>query len=177
MIEEAVLQRTLHRALAHGGDFAEVFAEDRSVVERDASTTAKVEELVSGRERGAGIRVVRGETTGYAHTADLSEDGPGRGGRGRGRGGRAPAGPAPPSSPLDAADRRRRRTTSTVLPGDVAKARKAEVLERADDAARVRERLDPPGHASATPTPAAGSSWPTPTACSSRTTRCAPASS
>ena len=72
MIEESVLSRTLHRALAKGGDFAEVFAEDR----RSSSATfddGKVEELRSGRERGAGVRVVRGETTGYAHTADLSE--------------------------------------------------------------------------------------------------------
>ncbi len=74
MIEEAVLERTLQTALRHGGDFAEVFAEDR----RTASARlddAKVEEFVSGRERGAGIRVVRGETTGFAHTADLSEAG------------------------------------------------------------------------------------------------------
>src|SRR5580704_4165926 len=35
----------------------------------------RVEELSSGRERGAGIRVVSGETTGFAHTADLTEDG------------------------------------------------------------------------------------------------------
>ena len=74
MIEESVLQRTLQTALRHGGDFAEVFAEDR----RSASARlddAKVEEFVSGRERGAGIRVVRGETTGFAHTADLSDAG------------------------------------------------------------------------------------------------------
>ena len=45
----------------------------------------KVEELSSGRDRGAGIRVIVGETTGFAHTADLSEAGllRGRGGRGR----------------------------------------------------------------------------------------------
>ena len=51
-----------------------MFAEDRR-----ASTArfddGKVEELASGRERGAGVRVVRGETTGFAHTADLSEAG------------------------------------------------------------------------------------------------------
>ena len=35
----------------------------------------RVEELSSGRDRGAGIRVVVGETTGFAHTADLSEAG------------------------------------------------------------------------------------------------------
>ena len=74
MIEEAVLQRTLQTALRHGGDFAEVFAEDRGARPR-GSTTRKVEEFVSGRERGAGIRVVRGETTGFAHTADLTEAG------------------------------------------------------------------------------------------------------
>ncbi|MBO0732345.1 MAG: TldD/PmbA family protein, partial [Acidimicrobiaceae bacterium] len=34
-----------------------------------------VEDLSSGRERGAGIRVVVGETTGFAHTSDLSESG------------------------------------------------------------------------------------------------------
>ena len=31
--------------------------------------------MTSGRDRGAGIRVVRGESTGFAHTADLSEAG------------------------------------------------------------------------------------------------------
>ena len=69
-----MLQRTLHEALRGGGDFAEVFAEDRRVASARLDD-AKVEELVSGRERGAGIRVVRGDTTGFAHTADLSEDG------------------------------------------------------------------------------------------------------
>ncbi len=74
MVDDALMERTVHRALRRGGDFAEVFAEDRQ------TTTArlddrKVEELVSGRLRGAGIRVVRGDTTGFAHTADLSEDG------------------------------------------------------------------------------------------------------
>ena len=74
MIEEAVLGRVLQTALKTGGDFAEVFAEDR----RTSSAVlddGKVEELTSGRERGAGIRVVVGETTGFAHTADLSESG------------------------------------------------------------------------------------------------------
>ena len=35
----------------------------------------RIEELTSGREAGAGIRVVVGETTGFAYTADLSEPG------------------------------------------------------------------------------------------------------
>ena len=74
MIETPVLERVLSEALRNGGEFAEVFAEDRS----NSSAVlddGRVEELASGRERGAGIRVVSGETTGFAHTADLSEEG------------------------------------------------------------------------------------------------------
>ena len=57
-----------------GADFAEIFAEDR----RSSSAIlddGRVEEVVSGRDRGAGIRVVAGDTTGFAHTADLSASG------------------------------------------------------------------------------------------------------
>ncbi len=74
MIDEAIVQRVLTAALRTGGDFAEVFAEDR----RSSSARlddGRIEELTSGRDRGAGIRVVRGETTGFAHTSDLTEEG------------------------------------------------------------------------------------------------------
>jgi hypothetical protein len=74
LIDTDVLERTLRAALTNGGDFAEVYAEDRT------SSSARlddrrIEELVSGRSRGAGVRVVRDETTGFAHTTDLSEAG------------------------------------------------------------------------------------------------------
>ena len=74
MLEESVIQRVLGAALRTGGDFAEIFVEDK----RSSSARlddGKIEELSSGRDRGAGIRVVVGETTGFAHTADLSEKG------------------------------------------------------------------------------------------------------
>ena len=74
MLDEAVIQRTLGAALRTGGDFAEVFVEDK----RSSSAMfddGRVEELSSGHDRGAGIRVVVGDTTGFAHTADLSDDG------------------------------------------------------------------------------------------------------
>ena len=74
MIDTPVLERVLGEALRHGGDFAEVFAEDR-VTSSAMLDDGRVEELSSGRDRGAGIRVVVGETTGFAHTADLSEAG------------------------------------------------------------------------------------------------------
>ncbi|MEY2422120.1 MAG: TldD protein [Acidimicrobiaceae bacterium] len=74
MLEESVIQRVLGAALRTGGDFAEIFVEDK----RSSSARlddGKIEELSSGRDRGAGIRVVVGETTGFAHTADLTENG------------------------------------------------------------------------------------------------------
>ena len=74
MIDTPVLDKVLSEALRHGGDFAEVFAEDRSTSSA-LLDDGRVEELSSGRERGAGVRVVSGETTGFAHTADLSESG------------------------------------------------------------------------------------------------------
>ena len=74
MIDTPVLDRVLSEALRHGGEFAEVFAEDRATSSA-LLDDGRVEELSSGRERGAGIRVVSGDTTGFAHTADLSESG------------------------------------------------------------------------------------------------------
>jgi TldD protein len=74
LIEPDVLERVLSAALVSGGDMAEVFAED-AVTSAATLDDGRIEELSSGRSRGAGIRVVDGETTGFAHTADLSEPG------------------------------------------------------------------------------------------------------
>ena len=74
MLDPSLVRRVLDAALRTGGEFAEVFAEDRrgSAARLD---DGRVEDLASGRDRGAGIRVVVGETTGFAHTSDLSETG------------------------------------------------------------------------------------------------------
>jgi len=69
-----VIDRVLAEAVSRGGQMAEIFCEDRT--SRSALLDdGRVEELSSGQERGAGIRVIVGETTGFAHTADLSEAG------------------------------------------------------------------------------------------------------
>jgi TldD protein len=69
-----VIERVLAEAVARGGQMAELFCEDRS--SRTAMLDGgRIEELASGQERGAGIRVIVGDTTGFAHTADLSERG------------------------------------------------------------------------------------------------------
>ncbi|MFY9586727.1 MAG: TldD/PmbA family protein [Actinomycetota bacterium] len=73
MIQESVLRDVLSAALATGGEFAEVYAETR----RSASVhleDRKVEEVTTGRDRGAGVRVVRGSSTAYAYTNRLDRD-------------------------------------------------------------------------------------------------------
>ena len=100
-----MVERVLDAALGRGGEFAEVFVEDRRGTSASLDD-GRVEELSSGRDRGAGVRVVVGETTGYAHTADLSEPGLLAGGRGgRRRGPRRRAVPAPWLSPPTEAPR------------------------------------------------------------------------
>src|SRR4051812_46916306 len=133
MIEEATITRVLGAALRTGGEFAEVFAEDK----RSSSAVlddGRVEELSSGRDRGAGIRVVVGETTGFAHTADLTETGlraaaeaaaaAARGATGEDR--------TVALSRVDAP----RPNDIAVLPEDIEKAAKVALLARADEAAR-----------------------------------------
>ena len=66
-LDDALLRDVLATALGGGADFAEVYAESR----RGRSLRLedrRVEELSSGRDLGAGIRVVRGEQVGYAFT-------------------------------------------------------------------------------------------------------------
>jgi TldD protein len=133
LIEPDVLERVLSTALQAGGDMAEVFAED-AVTSGAVLDDRRIEELSSGRSRGAGIRVVDGETTGFAHTADLTESGL----LAAARAAAAVAREAAPGTrtvalgPLSGHDRGER-----TLPGDVDKARKLELLTRADDAARA----------------------------------------
>jgi len=133
LLEPSVVERVLGAALRRGGDMAEIFAEDRQTSGASLDDR-KVEELSSGRERGAGIRVVVGDTTGFAHTADLSEAGllhaaevaaaVARDGGGRTRVVALPA-------------RHWRSPRAEVLPSTVAKTRKLELLVRADDAGRA----------------------------------------
>ena len=59
MLEDAVVRKVLAAALATGGEWAEVYAEDR-LSHNIRLEDRRVEELVTGRDRGAGIRVVKG---------------------------------------------------------------------------------------------------------------------
>jgi len=126
----------LAEALRSGGDFAEVFAEDRSSASA-LLDDGRIEELSSGRERGAGIRVVVGETTGFAHTADLSENGLLRAAEAASAVARsAPAGTTAVAAQALAGSGvpTSRGDSGGSRPGS--KAESLELLQRADDAAR-----------------------------------------
>lgn len=74
MLDQSLVDTVIRSALSRGGDFAEIFVEEKSTFSASLEDSL-VEELSSGTTRGAGIRVKFGETTGFAHTADLSEAG------------------------------------------------------------------------------------------------------
>jgi TldD protein len=133
LVDPDVVARALDAGRATGAEFAEVFVEDKR------STSAglddgRVEQVTSGRTRGAGIRVVAGETTGFAYTSDLSERGlvaaaqaAAAAARQGGGGVRAVELGALVEHPVN---------DVKVDPRDVAKARKVELLQRANEAAR-----------------------------------------
>ena len=133
MLDEGVIQRTLDLGVRTGGELAELFVEDRTS-SNATFDDGKVENLSSGRERGAGIRVIVGDTTGFAHTADLSEAGLAEAAEAAaaaarsGGGGVREVALTRQTSP--------RPNEIAILPEDVAKARKVELLAKADDAAR-----------------------------------------
>jgi TldD protein len=67
-------KKIIKAALKRGGEFCDIYLEDTSntsiVCEED-----KVEKVVTGRDRGCGIRVISNLKTFYAYTNDLTEKG------------------------------------------------------------------------------------------------------
>ena len=131
--DPGVLARVLAKGRSTGAGFSEIFIEDKRSVGAGLDD-GRVEQVSSGRDSGAGIRVINGETTGFAHTADLSE-------RGLMAAAEAAAAAAATGdgqvhtvslgSPV-----RQKVNTVRIAPGPVPKSRKVELLSIANDAAR-----------------------------------------
>ncbi|MCL5735481.1 MAG: TldD/PmbA family protein [Actinobacteria bacterium] len=64
--------RILRRSLARGGDFAEIFAEDRHSLSMRLED-GKIENVASGTDRGASIRVIRGLSTAFGYVESMDE--------------------------------------------------------------------------------------------------------
>jgi TldD protein len=130
MLDPGVAERVIARALANGGEFAEVFAERRSSLTL-AIDESRIESVQSGAEEGAGVRVLSGGTTYFAHVdglepADLE--------RAAGEAAAALRGDRTEPRPLSAAA-----TSPQPIerpPGGVSASRKAELLRELDERAR-----------------------------------------
>jgi TldD protein len=71
--DAALLDRVIRKALAKGGDFADVYLENR-VSREIVMEESRFNSAVFGISRGAGVRVIAGDKTGYAYTDEMTED-------------------------------------------------------------------------------------------------------
>ena len=74
VLNKETADKVLTHALGVGANFAEIFVED-SFSSSIGLEDQRIEGVGDYASKGAGIRVVYGETTGFVHTTDLSEKG------------------------------------------------------------------------------------------------------
>ncbi len=73
MLDRDLASEVLRAARTRGGSFAELFVEERTSVSIRLDD-GKVEELTTGLDRGAGVRVARGTSYGYAFSNRLDRE-------------------------------------------------------------------------------------------------------
>ncbi len=74
MLEHRIISGVLEEALKRGGDFAELYMEEKNLTGIVCEDN-QIERVNSGREAGVGVRVISNGNTAYAYTNDLSEEG------------------------------------------------------------------------------------------------------
>ncbi|MCM3112505.1 TldD/PmbA family protein [Lederbergia lenta] len=74
MLSKSIVEDILTAALSTGGDFAEVFVEDR-FTNSMMLQEGKIDRSISGRDAGVGIRVFHGLQSVYAYTTDFTTAG------------------------------------------------------------------------------------------------------
>ncbi len=72
-IDKETLQKVISTALQNGGDFAEVYLENR-VSRNIVMEESRFKSGLYGVSQGAGVRVISGNKTGYAYTDDITEE-------------------------------------------------------------------------------------------------------
>jgi len=73
MFTKPILTSVLKAALANGGDFAEVFIEEKKTISISCEEN-KIEVVSSGTDSGAGIRLISKDKTFYASTSELTKE-------------------------------------------------------------------------------------------------------
>ncbi len=132
LVEASLAERVLALALARGGDFAELYAEARQSFGISIDDQL-VERPQGGRERGACLRVVQGDSSYYGHVDGLAEEDLLRVAESVSQGLRAQA--REPAA-LSAAERGAGHHVE-IRPEDVAAAEKADLLRACDARARA----------------------------------------
>ena len=71
-IDAAIAERLLSAALSSGGDYADLYFEHRSGADY-VLEDGRIRTVGRGVTLGLGVRVLRGDATGYAYTEELDE--------------------------------------------------------------------------------------------------------
>lgn len=72
-IDPQILEATLRAAVAQGGDFADVYVENR-IARSIVMEESRFKSAEFGVSQGAGVRVIAGDRTGYAYTEEITEE-------------------------------------------------------------------------------------------------------
>jgi TldD protein len=72
-MDKATLDKVIAKALARGGDFADVYLESRNS-RQIIMEESNFKSGLYGVSQGAGVRVISGDKTGYAYTEDITEE-------------------------------------------------------------------------------------------------------
>lgn len=73
MLEDKTIERILNAALETGGDFAEIFVEDKTSCNLNM-IGGVLDKAISGRDFGVGIRILKNDYYIYAYTNDFNEE-------------------------------------------------------------------------------------------------------
>lgn len=73
MIDDAILQKLIKKALSNGGEYADIFIEHRKSTAIQLEDD-KIEKVIAGATAGIGIRLIYNGKTAYAYSNDFSED-------------------------------------------------------------------------------------------------------
>ena len=72
-LDHGLLDKVIHKALEKGGEFADVYVENR-ISRTILMEESKFKSAQFGVSQGAGVRVISGDGTGYAYTDEVSEE-------------------------------------------------------------------------------------------------------
>jgi TldD protein len=134
-IDAALAERLLAAALSSGADYADLYFEHRSGADF-ALEDGRVRTVGRGETLGLGVRVLRGDATGYAYTEELAEDRMLEAARTAAQIASSGAAPGPiPVRPIAIANRYPVSEPSLARPG----VDKLALLRRADAAARASD--------------------------------------